>query len=72
MEYNLNFCVNLDKRDSTGKPTVTKTPADLIKGITENDVVHFSISIIENGVETELKTAKLWNEIVQLEKEKKE
>ena len=65
-EYYVNFCINLDDRDKEGKPKVVKTPVETIQGIQTDDVVNFSISIIENGVETELKTAKLWNEIVRV------
>jgi hypothetical protein len=55
MEYNLNLCVNLDKRDSEGKPTIIKTPKETITVLVK-DTVHFTISVIEKGAEKELAT----------------
>ena len=68
MEYQVNYCLNLDKRDSEGWPLVIKTPKDPIK-IKHEDVVHLSFSIIENGVEKVLLTNKLWKENVMLNHE---
>ena len=70
MEYYVNYCVNMDKRGSTGKPTVVKTPVDPIE-FSEDDLVVLSLTVIENGVETEIATGKLWNEFVRLEHEEK-
>ena len=70
MDFYVNYCVNMDKRDSTGKPTVVKTPVDPIE-FSEDDLVVLSLTVIENGVETEIATGKLWNEFVRLEHEEK-
>ena len=64
MDHYVNVCLNLDKRDSNGKPTVTKTPEDYIK-FSLYDLVILTISIIENGVEKEVKTVKLWNDVAR-------
>jgi len=51
----------MDKRDSNGKPTVTKTPEDYLH-FSKADLVILTLSIIENGVEKDVKTIRLWNE----------
>lgn len=66
MKHYVNFCVNLDNRDSEGKPRIIKTPKDIIT-ISNDDTIYFSISVIEDGVETDLKTARLWKDVVGLE-----
>jgi len=63
MECEINFCLNLDKRDSNGKPTLTKTPKGFLT-IHKEDVVHFTISTIENGAEHNVYTAHLWNDML--------
>ena len=51
----VNFCVDLDKRDSKGRPRVTKTPDTF--HFSNSDLVKLSISILENGYETDLATS---------------
>lgn len=63
----VNLCVNLDERDAQGKPTVTKTPSDPVNFHCEDDIILFSISVIENSSETVLKqnaiyNSKVWND----------
>ena len=65
MDHFLTVCVNLDKRDSKGKPQIIKTPKEPIL-IYETDSVHWTISIIEHGAETDLGTVNLWNETVKI------
>jgi hypothetical protein len=67
MEYNVSWTVNLDKRDSEGKPTVTKTPKHFITVSSTDDKVSFSISVIENGSERVVYTSRLWHESVEVD-----
>jgi hypothetical protein len=54
-EYYMTVCINLDKRDSEGKPTIIKTPKENITVLT-SDTVHFTFSIINKGAEKEIAT----------------
>ena len=59
-EKYVNICVNLDVRDAEGKPTVIKTPKETVP-FNHDDIIHFSISVLENGVETVLREHAIWN-----------
>lgn len=51
----VNLHINLDERDASGKPTVIQIPKDAVPFHHADDIVLFSISIIEDGVETVVK-----------------
>lgn len=47
-----------------GKPTVTKFPRDPVNFYANEDIIFFSISVIEHGAETVLKTCGIFNRTV--------
>jgi len=54
-----NVCLNLDKRDSEGKPEVIETPSDLKENpllCYEGDILFYTYSVIENGAERAVAT----------------
>lgn len=53
----VNFTVDMDNRDEKGRPKVTKTPDSLHFFI--RDLVNISVSVIENGAETDLVTSNI-------------
>jgi len=57
-----SLTVNLDKRDKTGKPALIKYPTDGIDFLIDSELVNLTLSVIENGSETELLTAPVYVE----------
>jgi hypothetical protein len=68
-EYYVTYCINLDDRDADGKPKLIRNPKGSFH-INTDDIVHLSFSIIEDGAERELGTAKLWDEVIKLKEER--